>query len=236
MALRALTGARIFDGTRFYARAALLLDGAHVAGIVPISALPEGTVPWLLAGGVLAPGFIDAQVNGGGGVLLNDAPTAATMLQIAAAHAAFGTTSILPTLISDRPGVANAAIAAAKVAVAGGHGVAGLHLEGPHLSVARKGTHLAAHLRPMNEADANELAAAAAALPLLMLTIAPEQVSTAQVAQLVAAGAIVCLGHTDCDEATARAYFEAGATRRHASFQRDERAWPPCTGAGRCHA
>ncbi|WP_372839980.1 N-acetylglucosamine-6-phosphate deacetylase [Phaeovulum sp.] len=211
MALLALTGARIFDGARFYARAALLLDGAQVAGIVPMSALPEGAKQWRLAGGVLAPGFIDVQVNGGGGVLLNDAPTAETMLRIAEAHSAYGTTSLLPTLISDKPGVASAAIAAAKQAVAAGQGVAGLHLEGPHLAVARKGTHLAAHLRPMTEADANELANAAAELPLLVLTVAAEQVSTAQVAQLVAAGAIVCLGHTDCDEATARAYFEAGA-------------------------
>jgi N-acetylglucosamine-6-phosphate deacetylase len=112
-------------------------------------------------------------------------------------------------LISDHPAAVTAAIAAAKAAV--GQGVAGLHLEGPHLAPARKGTHLPAHLRPMTEADVAELAAAAKALAVLVLTLAPEQVTTAQVAQLAAAGARVCLGHTDCDEATARRYFDAGA-------------------------
>ncbi|PKQ04027.1 MAG: N-acetylglucosamine-6-phosphate deacetylase [Alphaproteobacteria bacterium HGW-Alphaproteobacteria-11] len=209
MAAQALTGARIFDGDRYHTGSAVVLDGGRVAGICTEAALPEGVPITRLAGGLIAPGFIDAQVNGGGGVLLNDAPTAAAMQRIADAHAAFGTTSLLPTLISDHPAAVTAAIAAAKAAV--GQGVAGLHLEGPHLAPARKGTHLPAHLRPMTEADVAELAAAAKALAVLVLTLAPEQVTTAQVAQLAAAGARVCLGHTDCDEATARRYFDAGA-------------------------
>ncbi|MBW6506804.1 MAG: N-acetylglucosamine-6-phosphate deacetylase [Rhodobacteraceae bacterium] len=209
MASQALAGARIFDGERYHTGSALVLDGAQVAGICTEAAVPAGVAITRLAGGLLAPGFIDAQVNGGGGVLLNDAPTADAMQSIADAHAAFGTTSLLPTLISDRPAAVSAAIAAAKAAV--GQGVAGLHLEGPHLAAARKGTHLGARLRPMTDADVAELSAAAKALPVLVLTLAPEQVSAAQVAQLAAAGAVVCLGHTDCDEATARRYFDAGA-------------------------
>ncbi|MDP1667752.1 N-acetylglucosamine-6-phosphate deacetylase [Phaeovulum sp.] len=211
MALQALIGARIFDGTEYHAGAALVLGGGQVAEICAEAAVPNGARITRLAGGLIAPGFVDAQVNGGGGVLLNDAPTATAMQQIADAHAAFGTTSLLPTLISDRPAAVTAAIAAAVQAVAAGQGVAGLHLEGPHLAPARKGTHLPAHLRPMTAADEAELMAAVAALPLLVLTVAPEQVSLAQVARLAAAGAVVCLGHTDCDMATAQRYFAAGA-------------------------
>lgn len=209
MALQALIGARIFDGEAYHAASALLIEGRQVAGICAEGAVPRGAAVIRLAGGVVAPGFVDVQVNGGGGVLLNDAPTAEAMQQIADAHAVFGTTSLLPTLISDRPAAVTAAIAAARLAV--GQGVAGLHLEGPHLAPARKGTHLPAHLRAMTEADVAELAAAAKALPVLVLTVAPEQVSVAQVARLAAAGAVVCLGHTDCDEPTARRYFAAGA-------------------------
>lgn len=209
--LQALLGARIFDGEGWHESAALLIEGGRVSGIVPEAALPRGASVRRLAGGVLAPGFVDCQVNGGGGVLLNDAPSPETMARIADAHLRFGTTALLPTLISDRPGAVTAAIAAARVAVAAGQGVAGLHLEGPHLAPARKGTHLAAHLRPMTEADLVELCAAAAALPVLVSTVAPEQVSRAQVARLAAAGAVVCLGHTDCDATTARAWFDAGA-------------------------
>jgi len=211
MATQALLGARIFDGEGWHDGAALLIEGAEVAGIVPATAVPRGAAVVRLAGGVLAPGFVDWQVNGGGGVLLNDAPTPATMQRIADAHARFGTTALLPTLISDRPAAVTAAIAAARIAVAAGQGVVGLHLEGPHLAPARKGTHLAAHLRPMTDADLAELCAAAAALPVLLLTVAPEQVSPAQVAALTAAGARVSLGHTDCDAATARVWFDAGA-------------------------
>ena len=211
MATQALLGARIFDGEDWHDSAALLIDGADVAGIVPETAVPRGVSVVRLAGGVLAPGFVDWQVNGGGGVLLNDAPTPETMQRIADAHARFGTTALVPTLISDRSAAVTAAIASARVAVAAGQGVVGLHLEGPHLAPSRKGTHLPAHLRPMTDADLAELCAAAAALPVLLLTVAPEQVSPAQVAALTAAGALVSLGHTDCDAATARVWFDAGA-------------------------
>ena len=211
MPLLALTGARIFDGAQFHDRSALLLDGARVAAICGAAEVPVTARQQRLDGGLLTPGFVDAQANGGGGVLLNDAPTAATAQAIADAHLRFGSTSLLPTLISDRPEAVTAAISAVVQAATAGQGVAGLHLEGPHLAVARKGTHLAELLRPMTDTDLAELLDAAARLPVLLLTVAAEQVTPDQVARLAAAGAIVSVGHSDCDHAKALRLFAAGA-------------------------
>jgi N-acetylglucosamine-6-phosphate deacetylase len=209
--MRAISAPRLFDGTGFHDRMAVLVDRGRIVSVLPLDRLPPD-VPVDRARGLLVPGFVDAQVNGGGGVLLNDAPGAAAMATIAAAHRRFGTTAILPTLITDQPGAVTAAIAGAVQAVAQGGGVAGLHLEGPHLAPARKGTHLAGLMRPMSDADLAELSAAARALPVLLLTVAPEQVTPDQVRALVAAGATVSLGHTDCTMDQAAALFGAGAT------------------------
>lgn len=206
--MRAISAPRLFDGQTFHDRAAVLVDRGRIAAIMPLDRLPPD-VPVDRVRGLLAPGFVDAQVNGGGGVLLNDAPGAGAMATIAAAHRPFGTTAILPTLITDRPGAVTAAITGA---VQAGGAVAGLHLEGPHLAPARKGTHLADLMRPMSDADLAELVAAARALPALLLTVAAEQVTPGQVRALVTAGATVSLGHTDCTMEQAAALFAAGAT------------------------
>jgi len=205
----ALTGAEIFDGATRHFGKALLIDGGRVGGIVAPGSLPESAERVALDGGLLAPGFVDIQVNGGGGVMLNDTPDAETMAKIAAAHLPFGTTSLLPTLITDTQAHVVTALAAAQNCTAAG--VAGLHLEGPHLSQARKGAHEAALIHAMSDAELAGLCAAASSLPSLYLTVAPESVSPAQIRQLVDAGANVSLGHTDCDYTTARAAFDAGA-------------------------
>ena len=213
MRRRALLGAAIFDGARLREGAALLLDRGTVAGVVDPADIPDGYAVTRLSGGVLCPGFVDLQVNGGGGVMVNDAPSVETLRTIAAAHASLGTRAFLPTLITDAPARARAAVEAAVAAVAEGvPGVAGLHLEGPHLSVARKGAHDPALIRPMAEADCDFLCEAAARLPTLMVTVAPESVSPAQIARLAAAGAVVSLGHSDCGCDDAMAAFAAGAT------------------------
>lgn len=206
--MQAFAADRVFDGDRFHNRAAVLHDQGRIVGLLAKADLPPD-VPVTRVAGLLAPGFVDAQVNGGGGVLLNDAPTPETIQTIAAAHRPFGTTALLPTLITDTPQAVTAAIAAA---LAASGAVAGLHLEGPHLAPARKGTHLASLMRPMTDADVAELTAAARALPALLLTVAAEQVTPAQVAALVAAGATVSLGHTDCTADQAAALFAAGAS------------------------
>tara|TARA_R110002049_G_scaffold8035_1_gene44669 strand:+ start:251 stop:1390 length:1140 start_codon:yes stop_codon:yes gene_type:complete len=206
----ALTGAKIFDGESRISGHALVLDAGRVLGILPPGQLPERAEIQTLEGGLLTAGFVDLQVNGGGGVMLNDAPEAATMETIAKAHLPFGTTSLLPTLITDTQAHVRAAIAAAKACAS--PGVAGLHLEGPHLSVARKGAHDAALIRAMSDEDLTALCDAAQSLPSLYLTVAPESVTAAQIRQLVDAGAIVSLGHSDCGYAQASAAYDAGAT------------------------
>ncbi len=209
--MQAISAPRLFDGHAFHDRMAVLVDRGRIMSVVPLDRVP-GDVPVDRARGLLVPGFVDAQVNGGGGVLLNDSPGAAAMHAIAAAHRPHGSTAILPTLITDAPAAVTAAIAGAVQAVAHGGAVAGLHLEGPHLAPARKGTHLADLMRPMSDADLAELLAAGRALPVLLLTVAAEQVTPGQVRALVAAGAIVSLGHTDCTMEQAAALFAAGAT------------------------
>ena len=200
MPLTAYTGADIFDGETRHRGAALLVRGAHIKAITPADRLPETARPVALAGGILAPGFVDLQVNGGGGVMFNDAQTPETLARIADAHAARGTLSLLPTLISDTPARVSAAINAARQAIAAGvAGIIGLHLEGPHLSLARKGAHDPAMIRPMQDRDLDELLHAARDLPSLMVTVAPETVTPAQIEALSQAGIIVSLGHSDAD-------------------------------------
>ncbi|MEO1154637.1 MAG: N-acetylglucosamine-6-phosphate deacetylase [Pseudomonadota bacterium] len=209
MSVIAYTGARVFDGT-------VLRDGAlvvEVGQVVVVGDVPAGAQVVTLQGGVIVPGFVDLQVNGGGGVMLGDAPSVETLQTMARAHAGLGATTILPTLITDTPEVTAAAIAAVAQAVAEGvKGIAGLHLEGPHLSVARNGAHDVALIRAMTEADEAMLIAAAKALPLLKITVAPESVSPYQIRRLTAAGIIVSLGHSDCSYEAAWDAIASGAT------------------------
>jgi N-acetylglucosamine-6-phosphate deacetylase len=165
-----------------------------------------------LGGDILAPGFVDLQVNGGDGIMLNDDPSVETLRRMADAHRSLGATTILPTLITDTPRTTQAAIAAATEAIALDiPGIGGLHLEGPHLSVARKGAHDAGLIRPMTEDDLALVLQAARALPVLMVTVAPETTTEAQVSALSSAGAIVSLGHTDASFETCQRYAAAGA-------------------------
>lgn len=204
-----IRGIRLFDGNTWHDDAELAVEGGRF--IAPDN-VPAGAEA-IDAGGLLAvPGFIDLQVNGGGGINFNDDPSVSTIERICAAHAHFGTTALLPTLITDRRETRSEAVAAGKAARAAGvPGFLGLHLEGPHLSAAKRGVHAAAYVRPMEETDIKELVGAVAAGPT-MLTVAPESTPVEAVRRLAAAGAIVSLGHTDCDYDTALAYIAAGAS------------------------
>ncbi|WIY26056.1 N-acetylglucosamine-6-phosphate deacetylase [Parasedimentitalea psychrophila] len=210
--LTALKGASILEGGQFCRDKVLLLRGARLEGIVSDQQVPPEAVEIDLAGGYLVPGFVDLQVNGGGGVMLNDTQDLATLRTIAQAHAAIGATSILPTLITDTPGHVQAAIRAVEAALAADvPGILGLHLEGPHLSKARKGAHDAALIRPMSDTDLELLLQAASRLPVLKITVAPETVTNAQIATLSGAGVLVSLGHTEADFDTCAAAAKAGA-------------------------
>ena len=209
----AISGRRIFDGTRWHDHAALVVNNGKVEGIVGRNDVPAGTVLSEGAGAMLVPGFVDLQVNGGGGVLFNDGPGVETIRTICAAHMRFGTTSVLPTLITDtRDMTRNAIEAGVEAARAKIPGFAGIHLEGPHLSAGRKGAHSVDLIRPMDDADLEALVAARPELPALVVTCAPESVTCAQVARLAEADIHVSLGHSDCSYRTAMAYAEAGAS------------------------
>jgi N-acetylglucosamine-6-phosphate deacetylase len=204
---------RIFDGDAWHEEAALIVRSGLVEAIVVRAEIPAGA-EIIEAGDMLAPGFVDLQVNGGGGVMLNDHPTVEGIETICRAQAPFGTTALLPTLITDTPEVTAATVAAGiEAARRKVPGFAGLHLEGPHLSIARKGAHDPKLIRPMDESDLAALIAARKQLPALLTTIAPESVTPQQVAALAGAGVVVSLGHTDTTYATVRAYAAAGATK-----------------------
>ncbi|MFC6637072.1 N-acetylglucosamine-6-phosphate deacetylase [Sulfitobacter sp. JBTF-M27] len=211
MTLFALVGATIFDGNKLIQDHAVLIDGA-AAQIIPAAGLPQYCDRRQLAGGTLMPGFVDLQVNGGGGVMFNADPGLATLETMSAAHRSLGTRAFLPTLITDTPEITAAAISAVEEAIAAKvPGILGLHLEGPHLSVARKGAHDARLIRPMTADDLTTLLSAADRLPNLMITLATESVTSAQITTLTQAGVIVSLGHSDMDYDTAIRAFEAGA-------------------------
>ncbi|MCF7746808.1 N-acetylglucosamine-6-phosphate deacetylase [Sulfitobacter sp. M39] len=210
--LTAYTGARIFDGHDLLTGHALVVHPDGIPRITPLTALPTGAKTRSLNGGILSPGFVDLQVNGGGGVMLNSAPDLDTLRTMAAAHRRLGTRAFLPTLITDTPAHSRAAIAAVAEALhLGMAGIAGLHLEGPHLSVARKGAHEGSLIRPLSDDDMAMLTDAVARIPNLMMTLAPENATPDQIAALTQAGVLVSLGHSDCDYDTAMRAFDAGA-------------------------
>lgn len=212
-ATTAIIGARVFDALAWHDEAALLLAGDRVVGVVPLGDIPAAAERINLRGGSIVPGFVDLQVNGGGGALLNDIPTLDGIRTICTAHRAFGTTALLPTLITDTPAITDAAIVAGIAAVqAHVPGFLGLHLEGPHLSVARKGAHDPDLIRPVDADDLERYRRARSLLPNLLLTVAAETVPPARIAELTALGAIVSIGHSDAGAAAVGAAIAAGAS------------------------
>ena len=208
---KAYSGAQIHDGRRLVSGHSVLLSKDEGCRIVPDAEVPSAYEVVTLQEGVITPGFVDLQVNGGGGVLFNDAPSVDALRAIANAHQGLGTAAFLPTLITDTPTTTRAAINAVAAAVAERvPGIIGLHLEGPHLSVARKGAHDGALIRSMTDDDMALLIDAAERLPNLMVTVAPESVTLDQMRRLSDAGVILSLGHTDADRTTCHAAFDAG--------------------------
>jgi N-acetylglucosamine-6-phosphate deacetylase len=164
-----------------------------------------------LNGGAMLPGFVDTQVNGGGGVLFNDAPNPAGIAAIGAAHARFGTTALLPTLISDSLDTVAAALDAMDAAMAQGvPGIVGVHIEGPFINPLRKGIHSEPHLRRLDDR-----AMAVLTRPrrgVVMLTLAPELAEPAQIAALVEAGVVLSAGHSNASYDEAMAGFASGVS------------------------
>jgi len=206
----ALVNGRMLTGNGFEDGVAVVVRAGLIVGLVDARDPCLNTIARHdLQGSLLAPGFVDCQVNGGGGVLFNDAPNVDTIRRIGAAHAQFGTTGFLPTLISDDAEVMRAAIEAVDQAIAQGvPGVFGIHLEGPYLAPDRRGIHNAAKFHIPQAADI----ALAASLQngCTLLTLAPERVDDASIRALIAQGVIVAAGHTAADYARTRHALDAG--------------------------
>lgn len=220
----AVLAERIFDGHRWYAQAAVLVREGRIAGLAPWG---EVSADWqrtqLPAGAFLAPGFIDLQVNGGGGILLNDQPTADAMRAIARAHRRYGTTGCLPTLISDTREQMRTAIAAAR-SVAGRDGIVGLHLEGPFISPQRPGVHRPDRIAKPDQRDLEQLCELAGAGRSLV-TLAPECVPGGFIRTLASAGVRISIGHSEASAAQVAQAVADGATGVTHLFN----AMPPLT-------
>lgn len=195
MSAFAITNARIFDGTTFHDSKSVIVRNGVVDTIVEDAALPKGLDVIDGQGQTLAPGLIDVQVNGGGGVLLNDQPTVDGVRAIMQAHRKYGTTAMLPTLITDYRDKMEEAISAVSDAIdVGVPGIVGIHLEGPYLNPQRKGVHSADIIRPM-ESDAIELLTSQPNGRTLV-TMAPEKATKGTIKKLADKGVLVCAGHT----------------------------------------
>ncbi|MEE4013853.1 N-acetylglucosamine-6-phosphate deacetylase [Roseibium sp. FZY0029] len=204
---------RVFDGEKIHANAALLVEEGKVAGLCPVDQVQAGTETQDLGDGLLTPGLIDLQVNGGGGLMLGDVKTVDDFERICAAHVKLGTTALTPTLITDTPETTRKVIDLAIAAWARGvKGFHGLHLEGPHLFAGRKGAHDPQLIRPLAREDMSLYLRAARELPSLIMTVAPETVPPDQIRELADAGVHVSLGHSGATYRQCRAAAEAGAS------------------------
>jgi N-acetylglucosamine-6-phosphate deacetylase len=208
----ALVNARVLADEGFVEGRAVVIEGERIAAVVPAGdARVKAAERHDLGGAMLLPGFIDAQVNGGGGVLFNDAPTVETLRTIGAAHRRFGTTGFLPTLISDDLSAIAAAIEAVRAAIAARvPGVIGVHIEGPFISEARKGAHDAAKFLDLDERGVQLLSSLGVGRTLV--TLAPEVTTPHAIAQLARAGVVVSAGHTNATFEQMSAALKQGVT------------------------
>src|SRR6267154_3495878 len=197
----AISADRIFDGHRWHDNALIVIERGIVQRIAPRDQTPDDCpIDVMPPGTLLAPGFIDLQVNGGGGILLNDDPTPDAMRAIARAHRRYGTTSCLPTLISDTRAKAMAAIAGANL-TDDADGILGLHFEGPFISPSRPGIHRSDRILAATSDDLDWLGELSA-VGSSMVTLAPECVPAGFVKTLAASGIRVSAGHSEATSET----------------------------------
>lgn len=203
--------ATLFTGETFVEHHSLLIADGKVVDLVNLRKSPPSDAEVIdCQGNIIAPGFIDLQINGGDNILLNQQPTAEAVLAIAAAHRRYGTTSLLPTCMTDKPETMAQAIAATRTARQQNPSILGIHLEGPHLSTTKRGVHGNEFIRTITDQD--WLRYQPQSGEVMLMTVAPETVSPADIARLKSQGIIVSLGHTDVTSEQARAAFAAGAS------------------------
>jgi N-acetylglucosamine-6-phosphate deacetylase len=195
--MQALGNARVLTDDGFVSDRVLLLEGERITGLVakddPRLVKAERRD---LRGAYLLPGFIDCQVNGGGGVLFNDDPSVEAIRAIGRAHRRYGTTGFMPTLISDDLSVIAKAIASVRSAIeAGVPGVIGVHIEGPFINALRKGAHDPAKLRELDATGVELLSSLG--VGRMLVTLAPEVTQPETIRKLANAGVVVSAGHTN---------------------------------------
>ena len=191
----AVAADHIFDGRTKHENAAVVIEGSQIISLIPQSELTmDLSIQRIPIGFRLAPGFIDLQVNGGGDVLLNESPTPETITKMVVAHRQFGTTALLPTLITDTFAKMQAATAAAESLVGKNSSVLGIHLEGPFLSPEKAGAHNPNLIRTPSPSEVELLCAKRRGT--LLMTLAPERVPREFLGRLVKSGVRVSLGHS----------------------------------------
>lgn len=207
---KALFNARVFDGEELHHGLVVLLNEDRVTGLLPERDVPDSVDTSLdLEGNILAPGLIDIQVNGGGGVMFNDAPTVETIRRMGAAHRRFGTTGFLPTLISTDIDTMKCAIEAVGQAIFEGvPGVLGIHLEGPFLNAEKCGIHNAGSFRKLDEAAFELLTSMKDGCTLV--TVAPEKTDKEMISRLTGQGVLVFGGHSAATYEQAQSALQAG--------------------------
>ncbi len=207
----ALAGARILCADGWLNDHVLVIEQGHIAALMPASKAPSDVQTFNLSGGALIPGFIDVQVNGGGGILFNDAPTVEGLAIMSAAHRRFGTTAMMPTLISDDLDKVRLAIAAVDAAIDQGvPGIIGIHLEGPFLSTAKNGIHDASKFRVLDDEAIALLSSLRNGRTLV--TLAPEESPPGAIAKLVERGVIVSAAHSMASYEQMESAMEQGLT------------------------
>ena len=192
---RALLGSQIFCGERFYDHHALLIDGNSIIEIVDENNIPKAFNKIELNQGILAPGFIDLQVNGGGGILFNNRPTKESLNTIINAHQFFGTTSIMPTVISDSIKVLTKCTRAVTQEIKKNSALLGIHMEGPIFSLKYRGVHQKKYISKLSS-EYLELFSNLKEYPVI-LTLAPECISIKDLNHLASLGLKIMAGHTD---------------------------------------
>lgn len=206
----ALVNARVLIDGGWRTNLAVLVDDGYTRGLIDVGSVPPDAHCHDLAGRMLLPGFIDCQVNGGGGVLFNADPTVAGIQAIGAAHRRTGTTCFMPTLVSDTAEAMRAAVAATNLAIkVEVPGVLGIHFEGPFISTARRGAHDARYAREPENTEIDAVEGLKGGVTLL--TLAPECVPPQTIRSLTDAGVIVSIGHSNADYETAQRALSAGA-------------------------
>lgn len=194
---QAITGSKLFNGIDFIENKALLIEGQHIAGIVNEDAIPTDFSLQKLEGGILSPGFIDLQVNGGGGKLFNNSPDKESLNTIISAHQYFGTTSIMPTVISDSLNILQKCTDTISNEINNNHSLLGIHIEGPFFNVKYRGVHQKQYINTINASYLN-LFETLDKFPV-MLTLAPECISIKQLKHLKSLGFKILAGHTDAN-------------------------------------